>query len=241
MIRLDETPKRVLAVYAHPDDADVSCGGSLARWASAGAEVHVVVVARGDKGSADPDADREALAERRAEEVARAARALGVSSHQILDHADGEFENDLALRRTLVGLIRSLRPDTVVAPDPTAVFFGSTYFNHRDHRVVGWAVLDAVSPAAASPLYFPEAGDVHRVSMVLLSGALDPDAFVDIGSHLESKTEAVRSHVSQIGDALDLVGDVVEARASDAGSAAGVAHAEAFRLLRLQPDAEARG
>ncbi|MGH9150587.1 MAG: PIG-L deacetylase family protein, partial [Acidimicrobiales bacterium] len=60
-----EAPARALAVYAHPDDADVSCGGTLARWAAAGAEVGLVVANLGDKGSSDPGADPAALAARR--------------------------------------------------------------------------------------------------------------------------------------------------------------------------------
>ena len=238
MIRLDEIPKRALAIYAHPDDADVSCGGTLARWAAAGAEVHVVVVARGDKGSGDGVVDPEELARRRAAEVAAAAAALGVSSHRILGYNDGEFENDVDLRRALVGSIRSLRPEAVVTPDPTAVFFGSSYFNHRDHRVVGWAALDAVSPASASPLYFPETAPVHRVAMVLLSGALQPDTFVDIGGHLAATAAAVRCHVTQIGASEDVIGELLEARAAEAGRGAGVDRAETFRLLRLEPDAD---
>ena len=238
MIRLDEMPTRALAIYAHPDDADVSCGGTLARWAAAGAEVHVVVVARGDKGSSDGDVDPEELAHRRAGEVAAAAAALGVTSHRILGHDDGEFDNDVDLRRALVESIRSLRPEAVVAPDPTAVFFGSSYFNHRDHRVVGWAVLDAVSPAAASPLYFPDAGPVHRVATVLLTGALEPDAAVDIGDYLAAKAAAVGCHATQIGESAHVVEELLEARAAEAGRAVGIARAEAFRLLRLQPDAD---
>ena len=239
MIRLDETPACALAIYAHPDDADVSCGATLARWAAAGCEVHVLVVARGDKGSADPVADPHVLAARRAEEVAAAADALGAASHRILGYADGEFDNDLDLRRALVAAIRELRPMAVIAPDPTAVFFGTTYFNHRDHRIVGWAALDAVSPAAASPLYFPDAGPVHRVSMVLLSGALDPDALVDVEGFVDRKAAAVRRHSSQVGDSADVVEELLTARASEAARGSGAAQAETFRLLRLQPDAEA--
>src|SRR5438128_2721975 len=51
---VDEVPARVLAVYAHPDDPEVSCGGPLARWSAAGAEVHVVICAQGDKGTLGP-------------------------------------------------------------------------------------------------------------------------------------------------------------------------------------------
>ena len=61
---LDGVPQRVLAVYAHPDDPDVSCGGTLARWAGAGSEVHVLICTNGDKGTTDPDVDPDMLARR---------------------------------------------------------------------------------------------------------------------------------------------------------------------------------
>ena len=63
--------------------------------------------------------------------------------------------DDDELRGRLVALIRRLRPEAVMCPDPTAVFFGEHYVNHRDHRVVGWATLDATTPAAGMPHYFP--------------------------------------------------------------------------------------
>ena len=59
-----ETPGRVLAVYAHPDDPEISAGGTLARWAAAGAEVHSLVTTKGDKGTSDPDADTDASSRR---------------------------------------------------------------------------------------------------------------------------------------------------------------------------------
>ena len=52
---MDDIPEVALAVYAHPDDADVACGGTLARWAKAGASVHLVVCTDGGKGTFDPD------------------------------------------------------------------------------------------------------------------------------------------------------------------------------------------
>ena len=152
----DDVPSRVLAVYAHPDDAEISAGGTLARWAQAGSEVHVTVTTRGDKGTNDPDADLDQLVRLRVRETDDAALVLGVAGHHHLEYRDGEIEDDHALRRELVRLIRSLRPDIVLCPDPTSVFFGDGYVNHRDHRITGWATLDAISPAAGNPHYFPE-------------------------------------------------------------------------------------
>lgn len=233
MSLLTETPARALAVYAHPDDPEVACGGTLARWADQGCEVRLVVVNAGDKGSLDAATDPAELTRMRAEEVAAAVRVLHLAGFELLGHPDGEVDNDAALRGHLVELVRRHRPDMVVAPDPTAVFFGDSYVNHRDHREVGWAVLDAVAPAASSPLYFPDRGAAHQVATLLLSGTLAPDAWVDVTSTIDQKVAAVACHESRVGEEPELVGKLLRARTSEAGARAGVTHAEAYRRLRL--------
>lgn len=230
---LHELPGNVLAVYAHPDDPDISCGGSLAKWARAGCEVHVVVCAAGDKGSADPDAPSDEIVSQRAEEARRAARVLGLAGVHLLGRPDGELENDLGLREELVRLMRTHRPDVLVCPDPTAVFFGAHHYNHRDHRIVGWAALDAAAPAAGSPRYFPAAGEAHPVATALLSGSLEANVFVDIGSTIEDKLAAVACHASQLLDANDWFSSALRDGAEHAGRQAGVAYAEAFRRVGL--------
>jgi LmbE family N-acetylglucosaminyl deacetylase len=230
---LDDPDGPVLAVYAHPDDPDVSCGGTLARWARAGAEVHVLICTNGDKGTTDPDADPDALARQRADEAAAAADLLGLASQEFLGFPDGELIDDAALRATLVRWVRALRPRTVLGPDPTAVFFGEDYYNHRDHRTTGTALLDALSPAAALPHYFPEAGPAHQAETVLLSGTLEPTVWVDVSDTIEDKAAAVSCHMSQFADGGEWARRAVRERARDDGRLAGVAYAEGFRRLRL--------
>jgi LmbE family N-acetylglucosaminyl deacetylase len=230
---LDEAPERALAVYAHPDDPEVSCGGTLAHWARAGADVRLVVVNAGDKGSPDAGTDPAELTERRAQEVDAAAGVLGLAGVERLGLPDGEATNDLALRARLVELIRTHRPDVVVCPDPTAVFFGDSYVNHRDHREVGWAVVDAVAPAAGSPLYFPDTGPPHQVAGLLLSGTFEPDVWVDISDSLELKVAAVQCHESRVGDDPGLVAELLRTRTAESGAQVGVSHAESFRRLRF--------
>ncbi|HET6968174.1 MAG TPA: PIG-L deacetylase family protein, partial [Ornithinibacter sp.] len=211
---------------------EVACGGTLARWASLGTEVHLVIACRGEKGSFDPDTDPDVLAASRAEEVARAADVLQLASVEHLGYPDGEIENDATLRARLIEIVRRQRPDALVTPDPSAIFFGDSYVNHRDHRQLGWAVLDTLVPAA-SPLYVPEAGDAHQVGLVLLSGTLEADAWVDIDAVLETKVAAVGCHESRLGGDPALVAELLEHRAAEEGARAGIAHAEAFRRLRF--------
>jgi LmbE family N-acetylglucosaminyl deacetylase len=229
----DEVPARALAVFAHPDDPEVACAGALARWTNAGAEVELVVCNRGDKGTTDTAVNPRDLAKARELEVVAASTELGLAAHHHLGFPDGEISNDLSLRRDLVAHIRRLRPDVVIAPDPTAVFFGESYINHRDHREVGWAVLDAVAPAAGSPHYFPDAGEPHQVRTVLLSGTLEPDVWVDITSTIGIKVRAVTAHRTQVGDDPSLVAALLHERAEDAGRRAGVPMAEGYRLFHL--------
>lgn len=229
----DQVPARVLAVYAHPDDPEVSCAGTLARWARAGSEVHLVIVTRGEKGSSDPAADPDVVAERRAVEADAAATIMGLASHELLGWADGEVVNSTELRGQLVERIRRLRPDVVMGPDPTAVFFGSSYVNHHDHREMGFALLDACAPAASSPLYFADQGSAHQVGAMYLSGTLEPDTWVEITDTLEVKVAALLCHESQLGADADLAADVVRRRAASAGSQGGVAYAESYRVLRF--------
>jgi LmbE family N-acetylglucosaminyl deacetylase len=199
--------------------------------------VWVLITTRGDKGTTDPDVDLDALVEARIAETAAAADALGFAGHFHLDHPDGELPDDQALRGSIVRYLRELRPEVVLCPDPTAVFFGDSYFNHRDHRVTGWATLDAVAPAAANPHYFPEHRDsglaVHSVRTVYLSGTLEPNCWVDITDTLERKIDALFCHVSQLTETGEWFREFLRGSAEDAGRAAGVRYAEGFRRLTL--------
>jgi LmbE family N-acetylglucosaminyl deacetylase len=233
---LTEHPARAVAIYAHPDDLEVSCGGTIARWAEAGGVVHIVVCTQGDKGSHDAATDTVELARQRADEARAAAEVLGATGIDLLGYEDGTVDNDLALRERLVEVVRRVRPDVVVCPDPTASFFGASYVNHHDHREVGWATVDACAPAASSPLYFPEAGPPHAVSSLLLSGTLEPDVWADITTTVGCKAAALRCHRSQVGGNEPFIDDWVRQRAASEGTKAGVQYAECFRQIRLVGD-----
>ena len=226
-------PDVVLAVYAHPDDADVGCGGTLARWAGEGATVHLVVCTDGGRGTADPSVDPAALAEQRAAELAEAAGHVGITSVEVLGVTDGEVGADGGVKETVVARIRAHRPDAVFGHDPTAVFFGQDYFNHADHRAAGWILLDAVAPAAALPHYYPEAGPPHQVTTAYLSGTLEPDVWVDVTVSVGAKARAVECHRSQLSGDVAWAADAVRRRAEEEGRRVGVPFAEGFRRLRL--------
>ncbi len=230
---LHDRPRVALAIYAHPDDADVAAGGTLARWSSLGCAVHLVVACQGDKGTHHSHEGGHDLVTRRSAEVERAGAHLGLTSVDLLGVPDGEVVNDLDLRRRLVGLIRRFRPDVVLGPDPSAVFFGGVYVNHRDHRETGGALLDAVAPAAAMPLYFPETGPAHAVRYLLLSGTHEPAAAVDVTASIEAKVAAVLEHRSKMGGETAEIGEVVRARAAQGARDLGVGFVETFRRVQF--------
>jgi len=228
-------PASALAVYAHPDDPEISAGGTLAGWADAGADVSLLITTRGDKGVQDPDADLDELARVRIDETAKAAALLGFAGHHHLDYSDGELPDDQELRGVITRYVRELRPEVVLCPDPTAVFFGDRYFNHYDHRVTGWATLDAVAPSAGNPHYFAEqlaeGLAVHEVKSVYLSGTLEPNVWIDITTTMERKIDGLFCHESQLEETGEWFRQFLRERAEEAGRAVGVTYAEGFRRL----------
>ena len=191
MALVEAVPARALAVYAHPDDPEISCGGTLARWAKEGSEVHLLICTRGEKGSPDPQQDPDELAATRKGEMAAAAEVLGLAGHRSLDNDDGELENTSDLRRQIVEMIREVKPDVVVCPDPTAVFFGNSYYNHHDHRATGWAALDAIEFRPERPIDWPQVGSLCGAQPGVKVARIDQDSAVVCGSRTVHRWEPV--------------------------------------------------
>ena len=168
-------------------------------------------------------------------ELQSSSALIGTTSVENLGLPDGALTDSEDFRAMLVARVRALRPEVVCGHDPSALYFGRHYFNHRDHRILGMALLDAVAPAAALPHYFPEAGPAHQVATVLLSGTLQPDEWVDISDTIETKAAAVECHRSQFAGAqAGWAGEAVRGRAAEEGRRVGVGHAEGFRRLNLR-------
>src|ERR1043165_3461165 len=96
-----QPPKRVLGVFAHPDDPEFFCGATFARWAAEGADITFVLATSGDKGSSEPDMTHQRLIEIREVEERNAAQALGVKEVIFLRYPDGELHPPLELRRDI--------------------------------------------------------------------------------------------------------------------------------------------
>jgi len=228
-------PKSALAIGAHPDDVDFGCGATLAKWAAAGCEVHIVVCTDGSKGTWDSNADESALVKTRQSEQRAAAEALGATGTvTFCGWVDGELESGMAQRAQIAECIRRTRPSVVLGHDPW-----KRYRLHPDHRHAGLLTTDGVV-AARDPKFFPEQAYAHhRPDLLLLWEADAPDHAEDVTGYLDTKYAALLAHESQFETTMDAGSDPelqqfrrrVEAKLEAAGAAARFTHAEVFKLI----------
>jgi N-acetylglucosamine malate deacetylase 1 len=211
----------LLAVGAHPDDAEIGCGGALLLAVRAGLRVGVADLTRGEAATLGTP-------ELRDEERARAAEILGLATRPCLGLPDAAVGTDPAHRDALVGLVRETRPRIVLAPFP--------HDRHPDHAATGRLVQEACYLAGLPAV---GRGRTHRPDKLyhyLLHHTLDVSFVVDVSEVWERKLEAVRVYRSQFGspDAEDAVIDVgrflevVEARATVLGATIGARWGEGF-------------
>ena len=233
-------PKRAMVIAAHPDDIEFGSAGTAARWVHEGAEVCFVLVTSGDVGIAKPEITRaEATAVREAEQLAAAA-VLGVHNVVFLREPDGTVVNTLDLRKRLVREIRRFKPEVVICGDPTVFFVENSYINHPDHRAVAAAALDAIFPAAGQPHVFEELAaeglNAHKVRKVYVEGWGSGDTWINISEVIDRKIEALRKHVSQMGE-WDPE-PMLRQWSRDAGKGKEMEYAESFRVMTIVPDEE---
>lgn len=179
----------VLAIAAHRDDVELTCGGTLLRAADLGRRTAVVDLTQGEMGT-------RGSAELRAAEAARAAEVLGLSARENLALPDAGITNTPETRAALARLIRRFRPQVVIAPSPWA--------RHPDHRVAAELVRDACFVAGLAKV----APDVprHRPRKVIHAitfreDAVKPTFVVDVSDVFERKMEAIRCYASQFDGA----------------------------------------
>jgi len=235
----NEQPKRILGVFAHPDDPEFFAGATFAKWAMDGADITFVVATSGDKGSADPEMTHERLAEIREEEERKAAEVLGVKEVIFLRYKDGELFPTLELRRDITRVIRMKKPDIVVTLDPTVFWYGTRGINHPDHRAIGAATLESVFPTARDRLNFielerDEGLEVHKALTVYIAGAAEPTVTVDVTDSIETQIQSLYEHKSQISD-MEAMAKRIRERSIDPDSPPEYPrHIEKFRVINLR-------
>jgi LmbE family N-acetylglucosaminyl deacetylase len=232
--------ERALVVFAHPDDAEFLCGGTVARWAGDGTEVRYVCATDGSAGWNGPDLTRAQITEIREGEMRAAADVLGVGEVTFLRYADGTLEPNLELRKAITREVRRGRPDLIITFDPSLLWAGRQYINHPDHRAVGEAVLAVVACDSPTRPQFPELLDqgFEPFEVPRLWLATEPagaDTKIDIGDTLDLKVKALRAHRSQLENMgeLDIDGRMREWASKMAGDG-GAEFAEGFRTFDLR-------
>lgn len=211
--------RTVLAIFAHPDDESLACGGTLARLADAGARVVLLCASRGERGSVHGPVSDDALASERAREIVEASRVLGLSSVILLDHPDGDLRwADIALLHAdILFAVRRFRPSAVIT------FGGDGLYWHADHIGVHERATTAVRSLGndAPPLYYVTMRRGVMRAVVDRAAergwrptpkgfwSLAPDAFgleaepptfeVDVSDWVGRKLAALRCHRTQMG------------------------------------------
>jgi LmbE family N-acetylglucosaminyl deacetylase len=229
--------QRALVVFAHPDDAEFLCGGTVAGWASDGTEIHYVCATDGSAGWNGPDLSRQEVARTREVEMREAADVLGVRSVTFLGFVDGTLEPSLDLRRAVTREVRRVRPDVILTFEPS-LWSGRRYVNHPDHRAIGEAVLAVVACDAPTRPQFPElleeGLEPHKVTRLWLPTFDGADTYVDISETIDLKIEALHRHKSQMENmGMDDVDQRIREWAADVGKKHEVKYAEAFRTFEL--------
>lgn len=179
----------LLAIAAHRDDVELTCGGTLIRAADMGHVTGILDLTAGEMGT-------RGSAALRAEEADRAGRVLGVAERRNAGLPDAGLVNDAATRRILVEQLRHFRPRVVILPFPVG--------RHPDHRIASEAARDACFLSGLAR--YEATGDPHRPAKVLYALAyredpVKPTFVVDISEQFERKLAAVRCYASQFDGA----------------------------------------
>jgi LmbE family N-acetylglucosaminyl deacetylase len=226
--------KRGMVIFAHPDDAEYGCSGTVGKLARDGKHMVYVVVTDGSKGSADPDMSPERLIATRQGEQRDAARALGVAEVEFLGFPDGMLEPTIEVRKAITASIRKHKPDVVICQSPTRDLSMGVFVAHPDHLAAGEATFAAVYPCARDRMTFPEllaeGLEPHKVPELWVSGTASPDYFVDITGTLDQKLQALMAHASQVGEQ---VREWIPERAKKVGESAGMEYAEGFKRIQI--------
>lgn len=226
----------LLAIVAHPDDADIFCGGTIAKHADRGDDVVIAHMTRGEYGGFETT--EEALAETREQEAIASAAELGADA-TFLGFEDGRVTYSLENRLRLVKTIRRYAPDLIL-----------THYSedmHPDHRTTSELVSDAYYMASLPMVDIEE--DPCEVENVFFFGkptsSFEPTTFVDITGYQDQKERAIEQHESQVAfleehggiDAeFDNLVSGVRSDAESLGKRVGVRCAEGFVPLHDRAD-----
>ncbi len=217
--------KRILCIQPHPDDADLGCGGTVARLAQGGAKITYLTMTDGGAGSGGTGLSRADLVAQRRLEQSYALKTLGISADLLWwDLPDGYLVATLALRDRLITLIRELQPEAVLTVDPWLA-----YESHSDHLATGQAVAQAVFMSGMGGIAH---GIPHHVTALGFFFSAHPNTYIDVSAVWEQKMQAIPCHQSQFSPLeWPQYRAFFEHQAQQWGQAQGFAQAEALKVL----------
>ena len=223
----------ILVLASHPDDAELGCGGTIAKHIALGHRVGVIDFTRGELGTRGTVQTRDA-------EALESSKILGLSIRENLNFRDGFFQNDEAHQIEVARVIRKYQPEIVLA--------NAVYDRHPDHGkgaglsfdscfIAGLAKVET-SDAATKQLPWRPKALYHFIQ----SQYIQPDFIVDISEHWEKKMDAIRAFKTQFYDPQSkepetyisnpLFMNLLESRAQEFGHAIGVKFGEGFTVRR---------
>ncbi len=215
----------VLAIAAHPDDVEITCGGTLIKLAKMGRKVGVLDLTAGEMGTLGDENDRW-------QEASDAAKAMGLTWRAQLGLPDSAVQNDQPSRLKLARMIRDTMPELVILPHWEQ--------RHPDHLACSQLGYDACFLAGLKKLDLE--GDPYRPRKIIYSSYFrnnDHSFLVDISEHFEAKCKAVRAYKSQFGNIVTAkqifqpgidIYELMQHRAATLGQMVGVRYAEAFTI-----------
>lgn len=226
----------ILVFGAHPDDAELGAGGTIAKEVARGKKVGIIDLTRGELGT-------RGTAEIRDEEAAKAAEILGVTVRENMQFADGFFVNDKSHQMEIIKMVRKYRPDVVLC--------NAIDDRHIDHAKGSQLVSNACFLSGLVKIDTKMDGDDQwqqawrpRVVYHFIQWKnLEPDFVVDVSGFIEKKNEAILAYSSQFFDpksdepetpisSKNFI-DSVTYRARDMGRLVGVGYAEGFNVERF--------
>nr|WP_299067601.1 bacillithiol biosynthesis deacetylase BshB1 [uncultured Allomuricauda sp.] len=226
----------ILVFGAHPDDAELGAGGTIAKEVARGKKVGIIDLTRGELGT-------RGSAEIRDKEAEKAANILGVSVRENMEFADGFFVNDKEHQMEVIKMIRKYCPEIVLC--------NAIDDRHIDHPKGSRLVSDAcflsglvkIDTRLAGEDQWQEAWRPKKVYHYIQWKNLEPDFAVDVSGFITKKTESILAYSSQFFDpksdepetpisSKNFI-DSVNYRARDLGRLIGVEHAEGFTVGRV--------
>lgn len=231
MIDTDLMKLDILVLAAHPDDAELGCGGTIAKHIALGHKVGVVDFTRGELGT-------RGTVESRDEEAERSAKILGLSARENLNFRDGFFKNDEIHQLEVIRIIRKYQPEIVLA--------NAVHDRHPDHGkgaalafescfMAGLVKIETLDEGKPQAAWRPRA-----LYNYIQSQFIQPDLVVDVSDHWQVKMDSIHAYKSQFHDPNSKEPEtyissegfmkMVEARGLELGHSIGAKYGEGFTV-----------